>query len=299
MKNNADFDATLQDYRHRLDQTLTAAVIRATEPKSHLRETMLYAIQNGGKRLRPVFVYTVGQTFGLSLAALDPIAAAVESIHTYSLIHDDLPAMDDDILRRGKPTCHIAFGEAAAILAGDAFNTLAFDLLSTENNHALPAERSLQLVQLLATHAGGIGMIGGQSLDILAEGKTISLAELEHIHQLKTGALIKASILMGAIAAGCQPAILSKLAQFAEHIGLAFQLQDDLLDITGSSKKLGKHTQQDAKQHKATYAILFGIEETRVKINALISSAISILDALDVDTGFLGQLCLYLLARDR
>lgn len=296
MKNN--FESTLKQYRDRVDHTLTTAVIQTTEPHSHLRETILYVIQNGGKRLRPILVYAVGQAFGQSLLALDSVAAAVESIHTYSLIHDDLPAMDDDTLRRGKPTCHIAFGEAAAILAGDALNTLAFDLLSSPHHQSLSTEQSLKLIHVLATSAGK--MVSGQSLDMLAAEKTITIAKLEHIHQLKTGALIKASILMGAIAAGCkESALLAKLAQFAEHIGLAFQLQDDLLDITGSSKKLGKNTHQDVKQHKATYAILFGTEETKSKMNALISSAISILDTLDADTDFLKQLCLYLLSRDR
>lgn len=294
-----DFETMLSDYRHRVDQSLTTAITAATVPASILREAMLYATLNGGKRLRPTLVYAVGQALGQHPAQLDNIAAAIECIHSYSLIHDDLPAMDDDSLRRGKPTCHIAFGEATAILAGDALQTLAFELLASSEKFILPAQQQLKLIQVLASCAGSAGMIGGQSLDLLAEGKNISIAELEQIHALKTGALIKASIMMGAIGAGCQnESTLKTLKQFAEHIGLAFQLQDDLLDITGSRKKIGKNTQQDLKQHKATYAILFGTEATQSKINTLMASAMSALATLNLDTAFLNTLCKKLISRD-
>lgn len=294
-----DFETTLHDYRYRVDQSLKAAITHATAPASVLREAMLYSTLNSGKRLRPTLVYAVGQALGQQLEQLDHIAAAVECIHSYSLIHDDLPAMDDDSLRRGKPTCHIAFGEAVAILAGDALQTLAFELLASSKKSTLPPQQQLKLIQVLASCAGSAGMIGGQSLDLLAEGKNISSSSLEQIHALKTGALIKASILMGAIGAGCEDqSTLHTLKQFAEHIGLAFQLQDDLLDITGSRKKIGKNTQQDLKQHKATYAILFGIEATQSKINALMASATSDLETLNVDTAFLKILCEKLISRE-
>lgn len=299
MKNITDFEATLRDYRHRVDQSLKLAITAATAPTSLLREAMLYSTISGGKRLRPILIYAVGNAFGQHSAQLDHIAAAIECIHSYSLIHDDLPAMDDDNLRRGKPTCHIVFGEATAILAGDALQTLAFELLASPKKSTLPPQQQLKLIQVLATCAGGIGMVGGQSLDLLAEGKNISITELEEIHALKTGALIKASIIMGAIGAGCEnQSTLQLLEQFAERIGLAFQLQDDLLDITGSSKKIGKNTQQDLKQNKATYPILFGIEATQSKINILIEAAISNLTSLNIDTTFLKTLCEKLVSRD-
>ncbi|OGT46585.1 MAG: hypothetical protein A3E82_08845, partial [Gammaproteobacteria bacterium RIFCSPHIGHO2_12_FULL_38_11] len=222
---------------------------------------------------------------------------AIECIHSYSLIHDDLPAMDDDSLRRGKPTCHIVFGEATAILAGDALQTLAFELLASPQKTILSSQQQLKLIQVLAACAGS--MVGGQSLDLLAEGKNISITDLEQIHTLKTGALIKASILIGAIGAGCEDqSTLQILEQFAKHIGLAFQLQDDLLDIIGSRKKMGKNTQQDLKHHKATYATLFGIETTQAKINALMTSAMSDLALLNINSPFLNTLCEKLICRD-
>lgn len=299
MKTNTDFESTLSHYRHRVDQTLKTAITAATTPTSLLREAMLYSTLNGGKRLRSTLVYAVGQALGQHPEQLDDIAAAIECIHSYSLIHDDLPAMDDDSLRRGKPTCHIAFGEATAILAGDALQTLAFTLLASPQKTTLSSQQQLKLIQVLATCAGGTGMVGGQSLDLLAEGKNISVTDLEQIHALKTGALIKASILMGAIGAGCEDQFTSQiLEQFAEHIGLAFQLQDDLLDITGSRKKIGKNTQQDLKQHKATYAIMFGIEATQSRINALMASAMSDLALLNINTAFLKTFCEKLISRD-
>lgn len=293
-----NFEATLQNYHHRVDHTLKNAILTATSP-SLLQEAMIYSALNGGKRLRPTLVYAVGHALGQSLEQLDNIAAAVECIHAYSLIHDDLPAMDDDNLRRGKPTCHIVFGEATAILAGDALQTLAFELLASPTSTTLTAQQQLKLIQILAACAGGAGMAGGQSLDLLAEEKQISVDELKQIHTLKTGALIKASILMGAIGAGCEDAFtLNTLEQFAKHIGLAFQLQDDLLDITGSAKKIGKNIQQDVKHRKATYAILLGLEATQSKINTLMTSALENLTSLSADTTFLKMLCERLVCRD-
>lgn len=299
MKNKADFENTLDQYHSRVNETLKGAIMGATAPNSLLREAMLYATLNGGKRLRPILTYGIGTALGQNLATLDPIATAVECIHASSLVHDDLPAMDDDSLRRGKPTCHIAFGEATAILVGDSLQILAFELLSLSTPDSLLPQHQLKLVHILARCAGSAGMVGGQSLDLLAEGKKISAAELEEIHALKTGALIKASILMGAVGAGCEDqSILHTVEQFAENIGLAFQLQDDLLDITGSSKKIGKKTQQDLKQNKATYPILFGIEATQSKINTLMESARSNLASLPADTSFLTMLCEKLLSRE-
>ncbi|MCX7120851.1 MAG: (2E,6E)-farnesyl diphosphate synthase [Gammaproteobacteria bacterium] len=292
-----DFNKTLAHYRDRVELTLKNTIVSAAISSKPLSDAMLYATLNGGKRLRPILVYATGLCLGQTPEALDAIAAAVECIHCYSLIHDDLPAMDDDKLRRGKPTCHIAFGEACAILAGDALQTLAFELLSTPST--ITPQNQLKIIRLLTQHSGALGMVGGQSLDLLAEGKAINFDDLEHIHRLKTGALIKSSVMMGAIAAECDDLhLLSTLEEFANRIGLAFQLQDDLLDITGNTKNLGKNTGQDIKMQKATYAILLGIEETQTKIKILMDEAISLLRSLHMDISFLEALCVYLIKRD-
>lgn len=284
-------------YRERVERTLKNAIYSANQ-SNLLREAMAYSTLNGGKRLRPILVYATAACFGKIDNALDPIAAAIECIHCYSLIHDDLPAMDDDNLRRKKPTCHIAFGEATAILAGDALQTVAFDLLSRPST--IPAHTQLKIIQTVALHAGASGMVAGQSLDLLAEGKKLSADELDHIHRLKTGALIKASVKIGALGAGCEDQkILETLDQFANRLGLAFQLQDDLLDVTGNSKNLGKNTGQDAKHEKATYAILLGIEATQNRIHTLMNEAIALLKSLPQDTTQLEMVCDELICREK
>lgn len=287
----------LTHYRDRVDQTLKNAIFSANKTEL-LRDAMLYSALNGGKRIRPLLVYAAAACFEKSNdPALDNVAAAIECIHCYSLIHDDLPAMDDDNLRRGKPTCHIAFGEATAILAGDALQTLAFDLLS--KNIFISAETQLKIIQTLAYHSGASGMVAGQSLDLLAEGKKLAISDLDRIHHLKTGALIQASVAMGALAAGCDDQkTLEILDQFASRLGLAFQLQDDLLDVTGNSKNLGKNTGQDEKLQKATYAILFGIDKTTQMINKLMVEAAALLKSLPQNTAFLQLMCDYLISRE-
>lgn len=293
-----NFIDTLQTYRERVDNTLIKA-INSANASMLLQKAMHYSALNSGKRLRPILVYCVGHSLGQTLDALDSIAAAIECVHCYSLIHDDLPAMDNDQLRRGKPTVHIAFGEATAILAGDALQTMAFDLLSIKNK-CIAADLQLKIIQTLASHAGASGMIGGQSLDLLAEGKKISADEMEHIHHLKTGSLIKASVVMGALGAACtDEKILSTLEKFSEKMGLAFQLQDDLLDIIGNTKNIGKQTGQDIKHNKATYAILFGIEHTQNRVKSLMNEAITLLQSLPHDTTFLQQLCEFLMSRNK
>ncbi len=293
---NSFIDA-LAVYRERVNHILNN-VICSTKRASLLRDAMAYSALNSGKRLRPILVYATGVSLGQTPAALDHVAAAVECIHCYSLIHDDLPAMDDDNLRRGKPTCHIAFGEATAILAGDALQTLAFDLLTQKST--ISAEIQLKIIQTLAHHSGASGMIAGQSLDLIAEGKKISTNELNQIHQLKTAALIRASVLMGALGAGCKDqTVLETLDQFATRLGLAFQLQDDLLDMTGNTKNLGKNTGQDSKLQKATYAILVGIEATQAQIKILTDEATTLLKSLPQDTVMLQMLCDYLMRREQ
>lgn len=285
------FTDTLSHYRKRVEQTLTNVILTHHTVTPLLCDAMLYATLNGGKRLRPMLVYATAYSFGSTDPSLDYIAAAIECMHSFSLIHDDLPAMDDDTLRRGKATCHILFGEATAILAGDALQTLSFELLSRKDTAQSPVTQ-IQLIQILARHSGTHGMAGGQSLDLLAEGKTLSAAEIEHIHALKTGGLIRASILMGAIGAGCtDESVLTRLDQFAERVGLAFQLQDDVLDITGTSKNFGKTIGQDIKNQKATYAILLGIENTQNRIHQLMAEAMSLIQSLPQTACFLERYC--------
>lgn len=284
-----DFKKIFATYRERVNHTLNAA-ISSNGKTSLLRDAMLYSATNGGKRLRPLLVYATAASFNpRNDDALDLIAAAIECVHCYSLIHDDLPAMDDDSLRRGKPTCHIAFGEATAILAGDALQTLAFELLS--KTQILSPKTQLNLVYTLAHHSGVSGMVAGQSLDLLSEGKTLSVDALNHIHRLKTGALIQASVTMGALGAGCEEAhTLQTLDQFSARLGLAFQLQDDLLDFTGNSQALGKQAGQDIKLNKATYATLFGAEKTKQAIEQLMQETTALLNTLTSDTSQLHAL---------
>lgn len=291
---------TLNVYRARVETTLSQRLAINTAACEQLNAAMAYSTLNAGKRLRPILVYAAGTCFGQSEKLLDYAAAAIECIHCYSLIHDDLPAMDDDSLRRGKPTCHIAFDEATAILAGDALQSLAFEFLSSYQNTNLSVSAQLKLFQLLATASGANGMVAGQSLDLKAEGKILSADEMENIHHLKTGALIQTSLLMGAAAAECfDQTHLSQLATFGRLLGLAFQLQDDLLDSIGQAEQLGKNPGQDSKHHKATYTTLFGEATTRSRIKTLTETAINSLDTLPQDTTLLKTLCLELMHRKR
>lgn len=287
----------LTDYALRVQRFL-AAYLPTTD---RLTEALRYATLNGGKRLRPALVYLTGETFGAMPAQLDPIASAIECIHCYSLIHDDLPAMDDDELRRGLPTCHIQFDEATAILAGDALQTLAFEILSENSAHnSISATARITMIRILAQASGFNGMVGGQALDLAAEGKTLTTELIEAIHQKKTGALIVASIQLGAIAAGIKTTdtTFTTLTEYGQTIGLAFQLQDDLLDVIGQADKIGKKTGQDDKHQKATYTSLLGIEKTQQKVDSLFSSATEILKSIPENTDKLIALCTLLHQRD-
>ncbi|MBS3798075.1 (2E,6E)-farnesyl diphosphate synthase [Pseudoalteromonas sp. BDTF-M6] len=257
-----------------------------------------YSVQNGGKRLRPFLVYCVGTMLGANKSDLDKAAAAIECIHSYSLVHDDLPAMDDDELRRGRPTCHIAYDEAHAILAGDALQSIAFELLSA-NDFNIEAGAQIRLVQSLSRAAGLLGMVGGQALDIAATGKSISLNELEQIHNAKTGALLSCAIELGYL---CAPKGDNKtetaLQQYGKAIGLAFQVQDDILDIEGDTQTLGKPQGSDVAANKATYPALLGLDGAKAKLKQLYDEAIAALDSLPYDTKMLAQLAQYIIARD-
>lgn len=264
-----------------------------------LHQAMHYAVLNGGKRLRPTLVYVTGISLGADLATLDIPAAAIELIHSYSLIHDDLPAMDNDDLRRGQPTCHKAFDEATAILAGDALQCLAFELLT---NHTT-FEEALKMIKVLARASGSFGMAGGQSLDLQAEGKNITINDLENIHGLKTGCLIRASVQMGAIAARCQDSFtMDCLDHFAADIGLAFQIQDDILNIEGDCKKIGRNTGTDAQRKKATYPSISQLENAKYRVQELSEQALIKLSKIPAgmpdDMKLLQELCLHLINRE-
>lgn len=265
---------------------------------SPLVEAMAYAVLLGGKRVRPFLIYATGKMLGVPLAQLDHSAAAMEAIHAYSLVHDDLPAMDNDALRRGQPTCHIAFDEATAILAGDALQTFAFSLLSQDQN--LSAEQKVRQIQQLANAAGAKGMCLGQSLDLLSENKSVSLAELERIHRNKTGALITASVLMGfnLSAYADDRQIQQHLTDYANAIGLAFQVQDDILDIIGQKEKIGKTVGADELLNKSTYPKLLGLEGAQAKAQALYQAALAALAPLPFDSQPLAELAAFIVQRE-
>ena len=242
---------------------------------------MRHGVLNGGKRMRPLLVYATGAALGAPDAALDAAATAVELIHCYSLIHDDLPAMDDDALRRGQPTVHVAFDEATAILAGDALQALAFDTLAAAPQ---PPECRVAMLAELARASGVAGMCGGQALDIDATGNAITLAELERLHSLKTGALLRCAVRLGALAGNASRGQSAQLDRYAEALGLAFQIRDDLLDIEGDAASLGKTAGKDAAQAKATFPALLGVEASRARLAELAAAMRTALEALDADT---------------
>ncbi|HEY0333986.1 MAG TPA: farnesyl diphosphate synthase [Stenotrophomonas sp.] len=253
-------------WRARTESHLDACLPSPALAPQRLHAAMRHAAMGGGKRMRPLLVYAAGALYGADEALLDAPAVAVELIHAYSLVHDDLPAMDDDHLRRGQPTVHIAFDEATAILAGDALQTRAFELLADA-----PVSAALRVAWLrtLAGAAGAAGMCGGQALDIDATGRVQSLAQLQHMHALKTGALIRASIRMGALAGDADAAALARLDVFADALGLAFQVRDDILDIEADSTQLGKTAGKDAAQNKSTFPALLGMDGAKQRLSAL------------------------------
>jgi farnesyl diphosphate synthase len=255
-------------------------------------------IGGGGKRIRPAMVYAAGEATSADRNILDTPACAVEMIHAYSLIHDDLPAMDDDDLRRGQATCHKAFDEATAILAGDALQAHAFEILAA-SSLPIDDERRLRMIRLLATASGSEGMAGGQAIDLAAVGHTLTLEELEAMHRRKTGALIKASILLGAM---CSPAItedeLIQLGYYADCIGLSFQIQDDILDVIGDTETLGKHSGSDEKMQKPTYPSILGLEASRTLALEQHEQALTHIGQLDARANTLRQLSAYIVERE-
>jgi len=287
-----NFDNFIKTYQQRITKALTK--ILPNDQKNNLHQAMRYSVLNGGKRLRPILVYAVGLILKGSPGTLDTPACAVELIHCYSLIHDDLPAMDNSDLRRGKPSCHKAFEEATAILAGDALQALSFDILS-RNNKYFSCEQQKQMMSTLSQAC--TKMAEGQMLDI-THAKQISLTELTHINTLKTGALIEASIKLGIIAANCQnKKIANALSAYAQNIGLAFQIRDDILDVTESGKTLGKPAKLDQKLEKTTYPALIGLEPAQQKLQKLYQQAIASLEKISLDCSLLIDLTNYIIDR--
>ena len=285
-----------QQCQQRVDQHLGAA-LNAEIVSATLLEAMRYTCLGGGKRIRPVLAYASAVAVGGELAAADNAAAAIELIHSYSLVHDDLPAMDDDDLRRGKPTVHKAFGEATAILVGDALQSLAFQILSTEGD-ALGAKKRLAMVQLLSQAAGATGMVGGQSLDFEAVGVRLSIQQLEQMHSLKTGALIRCAVLLGAMSCeSTSDSQLSALASYADNIGLAFQVQDDILDVVGDTSQLGKPQGSDSGKNKPTYISLLGPDEAMALANSLADKAIAAIKEFPASADRLRELAAFVVNR--
>ena len=335
MSDAAPIDARLTTWQARIEDVLPRALPAIDAPPARLHAAMRHAALNGGKRIRPLLVYATGHALGADDQALDDAALAVELIHCYSLVHDDLPAMDDDDLRRGQPTVHIAFDEATAILAGDALQTLAFDVLA---NAPQAAERRIAMLAELARASGVAGMCGGQALDIVATGSAktkrgqshfsveghhqskspdrkhdsdpFSLADLERLHAmdrlfslermhaLKTGALLRASVRLGAIAAGADADSRIALDRYADALGLAFQIRDDLLDIEGDAATLGKTAGKDLAQDKATFPALLGIEASRARLAQLSALMQDALAGLGVETAALAALARKVVERD-
>ena len=292
-----DHAALLRDWQSRIDRVLEAQLPSGEREPALLHQAMRYSALAGGKRFRPVLVYATGCALGLPEDNLDPIAAAIEIIHAYSLIHDDLPAMDDDDLRRGRPTCHRAFDEATAILAGDALQALAFEVLARK----LPASRasSLAIVHEIAQACGSVGMAGGQALDLAAVGRSIDVQALETMHRLKTGALIRASVVTPCILRDTEEDVLHHMAGYGDCVGLAFQVHDDILDVTGSTELIGKNTQADAALDKPTFPSVLGLDASRRRADDLRRQAISHLEHVPGDTATLNWLADYVVSRDR
>ncbi len=269
-----------------------------TGPALRLGEAMRYAVLNGGKRIRPILMLAVAEVLGVERKQVLPIACALEMIHSYSLVHDDLPAMDNDDLRRGKPTTHKQYDEATAILAGDTLQCYAFNVIAQGCREAgVPAERVLMAIEALSTASGQLGMAGGQMLDLQNEGKQISLAELTQMHSLKTGALLEYAVAAPLFIAQPKAVIVDGLMAYAAAVGLAFQIKDDILDVEASTRELGKTAGKDKNQHKATFISLLGLAEAKKALAVETQKAYSAVQEIDT-TGKLKQLAQYLLERN-
>jgi geranylgeranyl diphosphate synthase type II len=293
-----DLKAYLEERREMVNRALSAYLPQVRGPAFRVVQAMHYSLFAGGKRVRPILCLAAAEAVGGDPGEALPVACALEMIHTYSLIHDDLPAMDDDDLRRGQPTCHKKFDEATAILAGDGLLTEAFHLLAGAASRVEGRERvCLEVLELVAAAASYQGMVGGQMLDLMAEGRKITLKELETIHRLKTGALLTASVKSGALVGGGNRHEVALLTSYGEKFGLAFQVTDDVLDVEGEAAEMGKAPGQDEKRRKATYPALLGLEAARAWARRLVEQAVADLESFGERGQPLRELARYLLVR--
>ena len=289
----------MQQRQERIEIALSKRIPTSNEcvgkTSEQLAEAMCYSTLSGGKRLRALLVYAAGETLGAELSLLDAPASAVEMIHAYSLVHDDMPIMDDDDLRRGRPTCHKAYDDATALLVGDALQSLAFETLCDD---VLTPSQQSQMVKTLAQQSGLLGMAGGQAIDLESVGETLDINALQKMHELKTGALIRASVRLGALASTqADDVVLTKLDNYAFCIGLAFQVQDDVLDVIADTETLGKTQGADIALNKPTYPALLGLESARKKASDLIEQALAELDNLPYNTQILAELAQFVVQR--
>ncbi len=293
-----NFPALLKSWQARMETALASRLPDADEKPARLHQAMRYSTLGGGKRIRPALVFATARTLGIPEAQVEAIACAIEFVHAYSLIHDDLPAMDDDDLRRGRPTCHMAFDEATAILAGDALQSLAFQVLAADASLTVTAETRLRLIDLLGEASGTFGMAGGQAIDLAAQGKRLDITQVEDMHARKTGALISACVLM---AATCLPTLPARhydaLARFVASIGLAFQIQDDLLDVLGDTAALGKPARADCERNKPTHPAILGVEASQERVRSLHAEALQSLEPFGASAMPLRALSAWLLTR--
>ncbi|MCH7744080.1 MAG: polyprenyl synthetase family protein [Proteobacteria bacterium] len=284
-----------EPFRERVIQQLEI-ILNHTDAPSPLIEAMRYGVLSGGKRIRPILVYLSCKALGADLSLADKPACAIELIHAYSLIHDDLPAMDNDDLRRGEPACHIKFGEATAILAGDALQTLAFEILA--NDHQLTAETRLSLITELAAATGASGMVAGQIIDLGAENRFIDAVGLENMHRRKTGDLISTCLIFGAILSAADTEVKDAMLQFGQALGLAFQIKDDILDVTGDERAIGKPVGSDVGNEKTTFVSVYGLDEATCKLDQLLGEATAALVPLGRHAAPLNELARFIINRD-
>lgn len=284
----ASFDEWMRNVQFTMEKTLTSLLPQGELVPSSLYESMRYAVLDGGKRIRPLLVFATGRLFDAEQITLARAAAAVEMIHAYSLVHDDMPCMDNDVIRRGKPTVHVRFGEATALLAGDALQAQAFIVLSSQQCDPV---LTVEMLRLLSDAAGAAGMCGGQAIDLSSIGKSLTIEQLENMHRLKTGALLTASVFLGAYSSKI-PSEQEKnaLDAYAKAIGLAFQVVDDILDVTADSADLGKTAGKDDADNKPTYVSLLGLEESRKLAEKLRNNAYASLSIFDEKADYLRQL---------
>jgi len=293
-----DIKSYLQKKKELVDKALESLVPPAKTFPPAVFEAMRYSLFAGGKRVRPILAVAAAEALGAKTAGLLPAAGALELIHTYSLVHDDLPAMDDDDLRRGRPTCHKVYGEAIAILAGDGLLTMAFEALSDPRRlKAIPAPRLLAIIREIATASGVFGMVGGQVVDIQSEGKEMDLPTLEYIHTHKTGALIRASVRVGALYARAGERQFAALSRYGELVGLAFQIADDILDLTGKEEEIGKDVGSDLEKGKMTFPGFYGLEESRRRAVEVVDKAVAVLKGFDKKADPLRELAKYIITR--